>query len=123
MGCVRARPSLAAEWRHTNRGRACEVCSCPYLFQGRSLREPWMREEWGAPSPDKPLKHSESRWGRERGRSIPFSDISGRFLLRCTGLACYAYRDLWPWGEPHEAARFQQLAWWRTALTGDPRGC
>src|ERR1044071_9160438 len=25
-----------------------------------------------APSPDKPPTHSESRWGRERGRSIPF---------------------------------------------------
>jgi len=25
----------------------------------------------GAPAPDKPPTHSESRWGRERGRSIP----------------------------------------------------
>src|SRR6266487_523528 len=54
MRCVRARPSLAERWRHTNRDRSCEVCSCPYLFQWRSLREPWMREAWGAPSPDKP---------------------------------------------------------------------
>src|SRR4029450_5986919 len=54
MRCVRARPSLAARWRHTNRDRSCEVCSCPYLSQWRSLREPWMREAWGAPSPDKP---------------------------------------------------------------------
>jgi hypothetical protein len=34
----------------------------------------------GAPSADKPLKHSESRWGRERGRSIPFSDLNGAEL-------------------------------------------
>jgi hypothetical protein len=27
----------------------------------------------GAPSPDKPPTHSERRWGRERGRSIPFA--------------------------------------------------
>src|SRR5262249_16510548 len=72
-------------WRHTNRDRPCEVCSCPYLFQWRSLREPWKREAWGAP-PDKPPKHSESRWGRERGRSIPFSDLPrclpyGRYLV------------------------------------------
>jgi hypothetical protein len=26
-----------------------------------------------APSPEKPPTHSESRWGRERGRSIPFA--------------------------------------------------
>src|SRR5215813_791122 len=76
MRCVRARPSLAVRWRHTNRDRPCEVCSCPYLFQWRSLREPWMREAWGAPSPDKPPKQSESRWGRERGRSIPFSEVT-----------------------------------------------
>src|SRR5262249_46504447 len=76
MRCVRARPSLAVRWRHTNRDRPCEVCSCPYLFQWRSQREPWMREAWGAPSPDKPLKYSERRWGRERGRSIPFSEVT-----------------------------------------------
>ena len=29
----------------------------------------------GAPFPDKPPAHSENRWGRERGRSIPFSDL------------------------------------------------
>src|SRR5215510_14317660 len=81
MRCVRARPSLAVRWRHTNRDRPCEVCSCPYVFQWRSLREPWMREAWGAPSPDKPLKYSERRWGRERVRSIPFSDkISSTFV-------------------------------------------
>jgi GAF domain-containing protein len=35
MRCVRARPSLAAQWRQTNRDRSCEGCSCPYLFQWR----------------------------------------------------------------------------------------
>jgi hypothetical protein len=37
----------------------------------------------------------------------PYSDIGGRFLLRCTALTCcYTYsRDLWPWGTPHEASR------------------
>jgi hypothetical protein len=29
----------------------------------------------GAPAPDKPPTHSESRWGRERGRSIPFASF------------------------------------------------
>ena len=35
---------IEARWRHTNRDRSCEVWSCPYLSQWRSLREPWMHE-------------------------------------------------------------------------------
>src|SRR5262245_43993506 len=76
MRCVRARPSLAARWRHTNRDQSYEVCSCPYLSQWRSLREPWMREACVAPSPDKPPTYYERWWGRECGRSIPFSEVT-----------------------------------------------
>src|SRR5260221_13483974 len=47
---------------------------------------------------------------REQPRPIP--DISGLFLLRCTGLTCYTEpADPWPWGTPHEATRFHQTDW------------
>jgi len=36
-----------------------------------------VRHGGAAPSPDKPPTHSESRWGRERGRSIPFATFRG----------------------------------------------
>src|SRR5271169_733618 len=40
MLCVRVRPSPATRWRRANRGRSCEVYSCPYPFRWWSLREP-----------------------------------------------------------------------------------
>ncbi len=47
---------------------------------------------------------------REQPRPIP--DISGLFLLRCTGLTCYTEpADPWPWGTPHEVTRFHQTDW------------
>src|SRR5215831_2173860 len=75
MRCVRARPSLATRWRRAHRGRSSEGCSCPYLFRWRSLREEWSCGAWWCSFPDKPPAHSENRWGRERGRSIPFSEV------------------------------------------------
>src|SRR5262249_29508056 len=74
MRCVRARPSLATRWRRAHRGRSSEGYSCPYLFRWRSLREEWSCGAWWCSFPDKPPAHSENRWGRERDRSIPFSD-------------------------------------------------
>src|SRR5262252_4583345 len=81
MRCVRARPSLATRWRRAHRGRSSEGCSCPYLFRWRSLREEWSCGAWWCSFPDKPPAHSENRWGRERGRSIPFWDVSNPPIL------------------------------------------
>jgi len=60
--------------RHrANPGRPCEGCSYPYLFRWWSLREPWTCEAWPCSFSWQAPAHSESRWGRERGRSIPFA--------------------------------------------------
>src|SRR5262249_21670999 len=83
MRCVRARPSLATRWRRAHRGRSSEGCSCPYLFRWRSLREEWSCGAWWCSFPDKPPAHSENRWGRERGRSIPFPELP--YLLQKFG--------------------------------------
>src|SRR5262249_60788189 len=99
MRCVRARPSLATRWRRAHRGRSSEGCSCPYLFRWRSLREEWSCGALWCSFPDKPPKHSESRWGRERGRSIPFSDLgrcpieSAKWAKADTDQAALTYRD------------------------------
>src|ERR1700752_3775660 len=87
MRCVRARPSLATRGRRAHRGRSSEGCSCPYLFRWWSLREEWSCGAWWCSFPDKPPAHSENRWGRERGRSIPFLDKRPKTLL---GLAIRA---------------------------------
>src|SRR5262245_34484684 len=84
MRCVRARPSLATRWRRAHRGRSSEGCSCPYLFRWRSLREEWSCGAWWCSFPDKPPAHSENRWGRERGRSIPFSEVAKRSDYVCS---------------------------------------
>jgi hypothetical protein len=36
----------AGKLRRANRGQSCAVCSCPYLFRWRSLREWWLCEAW-----------------------------------------------------------------------------
>src|SRR5262245_13699768 len=95
MRCVRARPSLATRWRRAHRGRSSEGCSCPYLFRWRSLREEWSCGAWWCSFPDKPPAHSENRWGRERGRSIPFSVIGTdrKKTLADIALAAYVPHD------------------------------
>src|SRR5262249_20354063 len=56
----------------------------------RSLREEWSCGAWWCSFPDKPPAHSENRWGRERGRSIPFSECRERTLTsRCRPISIY----------------------------------
>src|ERR1700730_19050309 len=57
-------------------------------------------------------------------RLVTHSDISGRFLLRCTGLTCYSYRPaFWPWDKSHETARVHHVARRRTHEPADPIKC
>ena len=52
----------------------------PILFRGQSLVNEARARHSGAPSPEQPAAYSQSRWRRERGRSIPFKSFSAGLL-------------------------------------------